>query len=215
MADARSGQDALEVRLRNGDADALAELFSQHRERLWRMVNFRLDRRLAARIDPEDILQEAYIGASNRLRHFPPDSWLSPFGWLRKITHRTLVDVHRRHMGAGMRDAAREVPVAGMGFGLNTSASLVIQLVGHLTSPSQAAQRAEMVRMVEDTIEGMDPLDREVLALRHFEELTNGEVAEALDIQIKAASIRYVRALKRLKDALATLPGLAIEVPND
>jgi len=86
---------------------------------------------------------------------------------------------------------------------------VAIQLVGQFTSPSGAAARADMLTLVQTAIEQMDPIDREVLALRHFEELTNSEVAEALGIEQKAASIRYVRALRRLKEILARVPDLA------
>lgn len=209
------GQDELAVRLENGDEEALGELYALHRERLWRLVNFRMDKRLHARIDPDDVLQEAYIEAAKRIQHYPSDGSVSPFTWLRRVTHQTLVDVHRRHLGAEKRDAGREVAVEGPAFSLNTSASLVIQLIGRLTSPSQAALRAEMVQTVEDAIEGMDPMDREVLALRHFEELSNNEVAEVLGIQQKAASIRYVRAVRRLKELLSKLPGVIDELSHE
>jgi RNA polymerase sigma-70 factor (ECF subfamily) len=102
-----------------------------------------------------------------------------------------------------MRDAERDISIHGCRYPDATSTSLAIQLAGNLTSPSQAAMRAEASRQLELALETMDPIDREVLALRHFEELTNSEVAEALGIQQKAASIRYVRALRRLKGILA------------
>ncbi len=108
-----------------------------------------------------------------------------------------------------MRDAAREVSVDNVPYGQATSASVAIQLVGVFTSPSGAAARADLLGLVQAAIERMDPIDREVLALRHFEELSNSEVAEALGIEQKAASIRYIRALRRLKEILAEVPELA------
>jgi RNA polymerase sigma-70 factor (ECF subfamily) len=198
--------DELVTRLLEGNEEVLAELFSQHRDRLWRMVNFRLDRRLAGRVDADDILQEAYLAASKRIRHYLENPSQSFFVWLRLITRQTLVDVHRRHLGAKMRSAGRETANRPR-YPMATSISLVAQLLGSMTSPSQAAVKAEMTRQLEVAIEEMDPIDREVLALRHFEELTNSEVAEWLDIQQKAASIRYVRAVTRLKDILARVPG--------
>ena len=125
------------------------------------------------------------------------------------IVGQTLVDVHRRHLGVQMRDAGREVSLHGAGHPQATSMSLAACLLGQVTSPSQAAVRAEMSAQLEAALESMDPIDREVLALRHFEELTNSEVAEVLTIQQKAASIRYVRAIKRLKAVLSQLPGFA------
>ncbi len=208
MVQAEGRSDDLLLRVKDGDEQAVAELFSQHRQRLWQMVRFRIDRRLAGRVDADDVLQEAYLEAAKRLRHFAGDSATSFFVWLRMIVMQTLIDVHRRHLGAQMRDAGREVPIAGARYSQTTTVSLAAHLVGHLTSPSQAAMREEMYGRLEATIEGMDALDREVLALRHFEELTNSEVAEVLEITQDAASIRYVRAIRRLRDILSQVPGL-------
>ena len=203
------GIGELERRLRTGDADALAELFSRERERLWRIVHFRLAEPLRGRLGPEDVLQEAFVSASQRLPHYAASPASSPFIWLRMIVNQTLIDLHRQHLGAQMRDAAREVSIDSVPYAQATSASVAIQLVGVFTSPSGAAARADVFSLVQAAIEQMDPIDREVLALRHFEELSNSEVAEALGIEQKAASIRYIRALRRLKEILAQVPDLA------
>jgi len=199
-------------RVRLGDERALAELFSKERDRLWRMVQARLDRRLRGRVDPDDILQEAYLNANLRIAHFAAEPSMSFFLWLRLIVGQTLVDVHRRHLDAQMRDAGRDVSIARGAAPGASSASLAGQLVAHLTSPSQAAIRAEMEAQLGRAIDSLDPIDREVLTLRHFEELTNGEVAETLGIQVKAASIRYVRAVARLKAILERFPGFSDEM---
>lgn len=205
-----SGIEIAEIdrRLRGGDAQALAELFSCERERLWRLIQFRLAEPLRARLGPEDVLQEAFLAASQRLKHYAEGPASSPFIWLRMIVNQTIVDLHRRHLGAQRRDAGREISVDQGPYAQATSASVAIQLVGAFTSPSRAAARADMLALVQAAIEQMDPIDREVLALRHFEELTNSEVAEALGIEQKAASIRYIRALRRLKDILKQVPDL-------
>jgi RNA polymerase sigma-70 factor, ECF subfamily len=131
-------QDELESRLRRGDAEALGELFSLHRPRLWRAVNFRLSGRLAGRVDPDDVLQEAYLAAAARIEHYGRDASASPFVWLRMIVLQVLVDIHLRHLGAQTRDAGKELPIFGQ-YPQATSASMAIHLVGDWTSPSQAA----------------------------------------------------------------------------
>jgi RNA polymerase sigma-70 factor, ECF subfamily len=202
------GIGELDRRLRDGDPEALAELFSRERERLWRLIQFRLAEPLRGRLGPDDVLQEAYLAASQRLKHYADSPATSPFIWLRMIVNQTLIDLHRQHLGAQRRDAGRELSLDGAPYSQATSASVAIQLVGAFTSPSKAAARADNLSLVQAAIEQMDPIDREVLALRHFEELTNSEVAEALGIEQKAASIRYVRALRRLKEILAQAPDL-------
>jgi RNA polymerase sigma-70 factor, ECF subfamily len=209
MADSIEESAELVDRLRAGDDEALAALFAQHRARLLRMVEFRLHARLRGRVEAEDILQEAYLDAAQRLHHFAADASRSFFIWLRMVVTQTLIDVHRQHLGAQMRDAARELGAGRAPFSQTTSFSLAAGLLGRFTSPTLAARRAEMAEQLRAALDGMDPIDREVLALRHFEELTNSEVAEELGIQQKAASIRYVRALRRLKDLLGGVAGFA------
>jgi len=207
MTAADDRQKEFERRLSSGDAEALGELFALYRARLWRTVSFRLGGRLAGRVDPDDVLQESFLVAAQRINHYRQDWSASAFLWLRTIVLQVLVDVHRRHMGTQKRDADKEMPIFGH-YPQATSASMAIHLVGDITSPSQAAIRAESLDLVERAIAGMDPIDQEILALRHFEELSNSEVAEVLDIQPKAASIRYIRALERLKEILLAVPGL-------
>jgi RNA polymerase sigma-70 factor, ECF subfamily len=192
----------------HGDREALAKLFAHHRERLWRIVNFRLDRRLVGRVDADDILQEAYLDAEKRIEHFLQDSPESFFIWLRMVVNQTLIDVHRRHLGTRVRDASRDQSLSGSWGAGATSFSLSHHLLGQLTSPSQAALRAELADQLHVALESMSDLDREVLAMRHFEELTNGETAKALGISDQAASLRYVRAISRLRKILGSIPGL-------
>ncbi len=201
------GDEELAQRLRRGDTEALAELFSCHRERLWKLVAFRLHPRLNGRVDADDVLQEAYLAAAERLGHFAENSSGSCFIWLRLVVLQTLTDLHRRHLGAQMRDAHREIPLQFAPAGHSTSASLAAQFLGDFTTPSLAAMREEMAARLEIALDGMNPVDREVLALRHFEELTNQEAAEVLGLEEKAASIRYVRAVKRLKEILSATSG--------
>lgn len=214
MTDSSAGNEDLRDRLERGDEQALAALFEQHRERLWRIVNFRLDHRLQGRVDPDDVLQESYLAAAQRIGHFKSFESRSPFLWLRLVVNQTLVDAHRRHLGAGMRDAGREIALEGFAYPQATSVSLAIHLIGSLTSPSRVAMRGEVLERIEKSIEEMETIDQEVLALRHFEELTNNEVAEVLKIQPKAASIRYIRAVQRLRGILSDVPGFFEEDEN-
>jgi RNA polymerase sigma-70 factor, ECF subfamily len=194
-------------RVVKGDTDALAELFSQHRDRLWRMVNFRMDPRLHGRVDADDILQEAWISAEQRIDHFLADASRSIFVWFRLITSQTMIDVHRRHMGTQKRNAAMEFSINRGWSSESTSFSLSFHLLGHLTSPTQAALREELAEQLKTALAGMNEVDREVLALRHFEQLSNRETAQILAISDQAASDRYMRALGRLKGVLTALPG--------
>lgn len=190
--------DQAEAALRGGDDTALGPLFERHRERLARMVHFRLDPRLIGRIDAEDVLQETFLEAGKRLQAFRDDD--KPFlVWVRLITQQTMVDLHRKHLGAKMRNAGREVKAAA------ASGTLSAFFVAHVTSPSGAVMREELRQKVEQALASMDEIDREVLLLRHFEELSNKEAALVLGIQENAASNRYVRALGRLKGFLGSL----------
>jgi RNA polymerase sigma-70 factor (ECF subfamily) len=192
-----------------GDQQALAELFAQYRERLWRMVHLRLDRRLQGRLDPEDVLQEAYLILVQRFPEYAADPPMPFFLWLRQLTGQKLIDLHRQHLGARMRDASLEVSLYRGALPPASSVSLAAQLLGRLTSASRAAIRAETQLRVQEALNSMDPIDREVLTLRNFEMLTNEETAAVLGISKSAASKRHLQALKRLKGILAGLPGLA------
>ena len=207
MSDESHENTTRPVLVRGGDQDALGDAFDDYRPRLRRTVQFRLSPRLLGRVDADDVLQEAYLAATQRCAHMRGDTEQALFIWLRMIVLQTLTDVHRRHLGAKMRDAGREAARPQLQGAQNTSVSLAANLIGRFTSPSLAARRAELSEQLRATLDGMDPIDREVLALRHFEELTNSEIAEALEIEQKAASIRYVRALRRLREILAEMPG--------
>ncbi|TWU30032.1 sigma-70 family RNA polymerase sigma factor [Bythopirellula polymerisocia] len=193
--------------LLNGDREALAKLLALHRQRLWRIVHLRLDPCMAGRVDPDDILQEAYIAASLRLVHYSEQRHFSPFVWLRMIVGQTLIDVHRRHVGAQQRDARRET--VKQDYAVSLASFHLASARQRRTSPSHAVLRSERNSMLHAAIESLKPSDQEVLELRHFEELTNNEVAEVLGIEPKAASIRYVRAITRLREVAAATPGLS------
>ena len=199
--------DDLLRRAAAGDEAALAALWQRHHARLRQMVRLRLDRRLQGRVDPSDVLQEAYLDLAARLPDYARDRPMPTYLWLRLVTGQRLAQVHRQHLGAAMRDAGREVSLYRGALPAASSASLAAQLLGRLTSASQAAVRAERQVQLQEVLNGMDPLDREILALRHFEGLTNGESAEVLGLSKTAANNRYIRALGRLRDLLEHVPG--------
>jgi RNA polymerase sigma-70 factor (ECF subfamily) len=190
-----------------GDRDALAELFSLYRPRLWRLVAFRLHPQLQGRIDADDVLQDAWLRSVDRINSFLKDAAISPFLWFRTIVSQTLVDLHRFHMGAQKRSAAREFSINRGWSSESTSSSMSFHLQQPAKSPSSTLGRAEQARQLEAALQGMNENDREVLALRHFEELSNSETARVLNMTEQAASARYIRALARLKQVLEVLPG--------
>jgi RNA polymerase sigma-70 factor (ECF subfamily) len=194
-------------RIRNNDADAVADVFAQYRDRLRRMVKLRLDRRLQGRVDPSDVLQEAFLDVSRRAAAYAANPEMPFFLWLRMMTGQKLLEVHRRHLKTQIRDADLEVSLYGGALPEANSTSLAAQLLGRLTSASQAVMRAELQIQLQQVLNSMDSIDREILALRHFEELSNGEIATVLGLTKAATSNRYVRALKRLKDDLSRIPG--------
>ena len=187
-------------RLRSGDKQVLGALFARYRSQLHRMVEFRLDRRLRGRVDASDVLQDAFLDAAKHVDRFLDQPDLPLVVWLRIMTTQRLIDLHRRHLGAQKRNAGQDVSLNQPRQYEATSACIAVQLVDDLPTPSAEAQLGERIQKLEEILDRMDPMDREVLALRHFEELSNGEVAEILGLSKSAASNRYVRALKRLQD---------------
>lgn len=147
------------------------------------------------------------MDASRRLEEYLADPRMPLFLWLRFLTGQRLTAIHRQHLGTQKRDPRQEVALGHGGIPRADSASLSIELLGRLTTPSRAAMRGEMQARLEDLLERLDPLDREILALRHYEELTNNEAAQELGITPAAASKRYIRALERLRAVLSSVPG--------
>jgi RNA polymerase sigma-70 factor, ECF subfamily len=201
--------EALLARAAGGDRPAWGMLLTEHQERLRRMVAFRMDPRLRGRVDAADVVQEAFVEASaHRADYFdaaPPGSPL--FLWLRGVVSNKLLEVTRHHLGTRMRDAKRELPFDAPRNSDDTSAALCAELTAGLTRPSVAAARVEVSSRLAYALDNIDPTDREVLALRHFEQLSNAEAAQVLGIQERAAAKRYLRALQRLKAILTDMPG--------
>ena len=190
-----------------GDESALATLFDEYRERLVRMVKLRLDRRLVRRVDPVDVVQDTYLAIRSKFaKHFSQEK-LPFYVWVRMEAAQKLIDVHRFHLGAKMRDVSQEVSIYRGGMPSIESVTLAEKLLGRLSTASQAAMKAELKLKVQDALNSMDVRDREMLVLRHFEEMSNSEAAMCLDISPSAACNRYIRALGRLKSVFARMPG--------
>jgi len=180
--------------------------FTKYRESLWQAVYFRLDYRLAGRVDPDDVLQEAWLDANNRLKQYVSErgSW-SMIVWIRVILKQTLVNVHRRHFSSKKRDVSREV-TRSRGSQESELPTMAEFCVGRSSTPSQVVMQKESCSKLESVLNQLRPNDKMILQLRHFEELSNKETAEVLGLSEKAASIRYVRAIERLKKAIEFEP---------
>jgi RNA polymerase sigma-70 factor (ECF subfamily) len=172
------------------------------------MVTLRMDDRVRGRVDPSDVIQEAFLEATaRRLDYEAEPEPMPPFLWLRFLTLQCLQIVHRRQLGARSRDAGREISINAPASPAATSAAIAARLMGRDTRASEVAIRAERKQRLLEALETMNPIDREVLALRHLEQLSNVECARVLGLGESAATKRYIRALQRLKQILATLPG--------
>jgi RNA polymerase sigma-70 factor (ECF subfamily) len=197
---------ALLERAAQGDAESWQVIIQQHHDRLLRMVALRLDLRLQGRVDPVDVLQEAYLDAFRLLPDYLKDPQVGFFLWLRSLAGTRLAKTHRHHLGAQQRDVRREVSLCRGGFPEASSAALAARLLGREERPSEMVARAELKRQLEQALNEMEEMDREVLVLRHFEQLTSAETAQALDISTAAAGKRYLRALARLRDIMKNHP---------
>jgi RNA polymerase sigma-70 factor, ECF subfamily len=185
----------------------LGVLLAAHQDQLVRIIKLRLDRRLQGRLDPTDVVQEAFLEASCRIEQYREDPAVPFFIWLRFLALQKLAQLHRQHLGVQARDAGREISLWHGSLPDVETAALAAHLIGQLTSPSRAAIRAEAKLRLEEALSRMEPIDREVLALRHFEQLSNGETARVLGIQESAACNRHIRALQRLRKLLTPQPG--------
>lgn len=202
-----SGSNSLLREAASGDSASWRALLESNHARLRRMVALRLDPRLQGRVDPSDILQETYLEASRQLAEYLRDPQVPFYLWLRSLTATRLAKAHRAHLGTQARDVGREVSIYQGGMQQASSAALAAQLLGHEPRPSEVAVRAELKLLLEEALNQMDPMDREVLALRHFEQLSTAETAVVLGISEAATGKRFIRALRRLKEILSGWPG--------
>jgi len=194
---------------KRGDRSAVGTLLERQRTRLKRMLALRIDGRLRSRIDPADIVQDAFLEASQRIDEYLREPTAPFYVWLRFLVIQRLHITYREHLGAQRRDARREVSLDDGYRAEASSEALAAQLLGKFSTPSQTLSRAELRARLHEALEALDTGDREVIALRHFEQLSNGETAHVLDIDESAASKRYVRAMRRLRELLVRIPGMA------
>lgn len=213
MSDAPLWPDASETRaLLDGAAraDGAAEgrLWARYREPLRRLVALHLDRGLERRVDASDVVQEVLLRASARLPEYLRDPVVPFHVWLRRIAHDHLVDEHRRHRVAARRSLDRERPLGAPAFADRSSLDLAAQLRDPTATPAAAALRRELQRRFHDALDRLDPPDREILVLRHFEQFSNGEAARVLGLSDAAAGMRHLRALRKLHALLGENPSL-------
>lgn len=189
-----------------GNRDSWGELLASHAPRLARLIAVRLDRRLQGRIDADDVLQEIWLEAWRGWPGFAKQP-LPFYLWLRGIAGNKLLELHRFHLGTQKRDARRERSDPRGAMPDSTSGQLIALILDSATSASAAARRDELKTQLHAALDGMPSVDREVLMLRHFEQLSPAETAAVLGVNDKAAGMRYLRAVKRLGQAIAQLPG--------
>lgn len=194
--------EQLLIHVREGDDDAVNELLDRHRESLRRMVRMRLDQKVQRRVDVSDVVQEVLVEANRRLRDYLQNPSMSFHLWLRQIAKDRIIDAHRRHRGSAKRSVDREQAFTAPRGADRSTMDLVAQLCDPELTPAAAATRHEMARRVEQAIGQLEDTDCEVIVMRHYEQLSNQEVAQALNLTEPAASMRYLRAVRRLRALL-------------
>ncbi|MCA9230495.1 MAG: sigma-70 family RNA polymerase sigma factor [Planctomycetales bacterium] len=186
---------------RQGEPEAVNQLLERHRESVRRMIDLRMDQMLKRRVDASDIVQDVMIEANRRLQAYLQDPVLPFHLWLRQMAKDRLIDAHRRHRGAARRSLDREQPVVAQFTG-ESSLDLLAQLRDQELTPAAAATWNELQRRFEAACQQLDPQDQEIVLMRHFEHLTNAEAATVLNLSPQAASMRYLRAMRRLREVI-------------
>ncbi len=204
MTTASPDTDELLARTANGDRAARDQLITRHRARLRKMVGYHLDRRMRARVDPSDVVQEVLAEASRKLPDYLRQRPLPFYPWLRQMAEAHLFALKRRHLRTQKRTVHREEPGI-LALPEESAAELASRLVTSATSPSQRLLREEARQRVQAALEQLSSRDRQVLELRHLEQLSVAETAAVLGINEGAVKTRHVRALQRLRNLLDDL----------
>lgn len=192
-----------------GDAGAVNQLLERHRNSLRRAVHLRLDRALARRVDASDIVQDVLVEANTRLADYLRDPRLPFHLWLRQLAKDRIIDMHRRHRGAQRRSVDREQGMSVPGARGQSSINLAGLLPDAELTPAAAALRRELEERFLLALEQLEEDDREIILMRHVEQLGNTEVAQALDLSPAAAGMRHLRALRKLRAILGDTPSQA------
>ena len=183
---------------RAGDGDAVNQLLDRHRVAIRQMIDLRMDQVIKRRVDASDIVQEVLIEANRRLADYLQNPAMPFHLWLRQMAKDRLIDAHRRHRGADRRSMDREQPLVAAA-GTESSVDLLAQIRDQELTPAAAATWHELHSRFQHACEKLDDLDQEIVLLRHFEHLSNSEAAEVLQLSPQAASMRYLRAMRRLR----------------
>jgi RNA polymerase sigma-70 factor (ECF subfamily) len=194
--------ETLLIAARAGDADAVNRLLEKHRGPVRRLVEMRLDRKVQQRVDVSDVVQDVMIEASGRLEKYLDDPVMAFHLWLRQIAWDRIIDTYRRHRVSAKRNMDREQPMSVPAGSDQSTMELAVQLCDPGLTPAAAATQREIASKVEAVIELLSDQDREIILMRHYEHLSNLEIAEVLDLNPPAASMRYLRALRRLRELL-------------
>lgn len=187
---------------RSGEPSAVDRLLGEFREPLRQVINLRLDPVLARRVDASDIVQDVLIEANQRLTEYLKNPAMPFHLWLRHLAQDRIIDTHRRHRQAQRRSIDKEQPIQRPAWADQSSVQLVAQLVDAEQTPASAAIHQELQRRLNDALAQLDEGDREVILMRHHEQLSNQDVAAALGLTEAAASMRYLRALRKLRAVL-------------
>ena len=191
-----------------GQPDAVNRLLERHRAALRKLIQLRLDRKIARRVDASDVVQDVLLEANERLQEYLANPCMPFHLWLRHLAKDRMIDMHRRHRGAQRRSLDRERSLAGPQFGDQSSFDLAGQLAASELTPAAASIRRELEQRFLTAMDQMDEDDRDILLMRHFEQLGNSEAAEALGLSPAAAGMRHLRALRKLRAILGERPSL-------
>jgi RNA polymerase sigma-70 factor, ECF subfamily len=201
--------------IKNGDASAVNQLMERHRDSLRRIVQLRLDQKIQRRIDVSDVVQDVLVEANRRLADYVANPQMAFHLWLRQIAQDRIIDAHRRHRGSAKRSVDRERALAVPAADDRSTMDLAAQLCDRELTPAAAVAQAEMAKCVERAISQLPDQDCEIIIMRHYEQLSNQEVAQALSLTEPAASMRYLRAIRKLRELMAEPASSSDQVESD